>query len=249
MKLGSTLLALSIFLGSTGSAAIMAKSFSNVKMLDRTVQVKGLAEKKVKADSSVWVIPINTANENLISAQSKINDDINKIKSFLKKYNLSEDEMTIQSIRVSDKLAQRYYDQNNKAPRYFMESEVVVKSKKIDEVIKASQNIGEIIAQNITVAYDEYKYNGPKFFFTKLNEIKPGMLADATKEARKAAEEFAVNSGSRIGKIKRASQGVFSISARETIIAQDNMSYGTNDAYFADKLVRVLTSVEYYLED
>ncbi len=249
MNRGTYALAIAIFIGSIGSATILGNALINMKMQDRNVQVRGVAERKVKADTAVWVIPINAANNDLHLAQSKVSSDTTKIINYLKQYNLVEDEISKRSTRVFDKLAQRYYTENN-APRYFVESEIVIKSLKIDDIVKASQNIGELIDQNITIAYDEYKYNGPKFFFTKLNDIKPDMLADATKEARKAANEFALNSKSKVGKIKRASQGLFSILSQETVAAQENSySYGSNEAYFVDKIVRVIINVEYYLED
>ncbi len=249
MNKGNYALALAIIIGTLGGTMILGQSFINMKQLGRSIEVRGLAERQVKADSALWVIPFNATNESLVAAQAKIESDSAKIIEFLKKYNISDVEISQRSIRVLDRLAQLYTQEKSSSLRYFITAELVVKSNNIEAVVKASQAVNELINQNITIAYEEYGVKGPRFFFTKLNEIKPEMIAESIKQARRAAEEFEINSGSKIGKIKNASQGVFSIFSKEAASSGDQNSYGSDEASFIDKAVRVITKVEYYLED
>lgn len=237
-------LALAIIIGCLGGSFILGKSLIYMKQI-RSVDVRGLAERQVKADTALWVIPFNATNDNLQVAQAKIEADAAKIIEFLKKHNIADNEISQRSSRVLDRLAQAYVPEKSNSLRYFIVAELVVKSSNIDAVLKASQGINELIGQNITIAYEEYRNNGPKFFFTKLNEIKPEMIAESIKQAKIAANEFEINSGSKIGKMKSASQGQFSIFSKETT-SQDG---GGDDSQFIDKMVRVVTTVEYYLED
>jgi len=114
----------------------------------------------------------------------------------------------------------------------------------VNKIRDLAGRTGELIRKGLVLADD----TGPSYIFTKLNNIKPEMIAEATKNARKAAEQFAADSGSRVGKIRRAYQGVFSIEAR------DGASLPSPDGYMGDanlsainKKVRVVSTVDYYL--
>jgi len=115
---------------------------------------------------------------------------------------------------------------------------MTVRSNQVDLVSSAYPQIGDLVSQG--VSFNSYG-NGVSYLFTGLNEIKPAMLKEATKNARQAADEFAVNSKSHVGKIKSANQGVFSILPREDIPDQSEREQ-------INKKVRVVSTVEYYLE-
>lgn len=246
MNYKNHVLALAIIISSVSGSYILGKSLENIKK-ERYVEVKGLAEREVKADSSIWAIPISVVSESLPEAQMKLKGDISKIISFLNKYSLFEDEVLTRSPKVYDKLTQQYSysPEAIKKPRYTIEEELIIRSEKVDDVMKASQNIGDLLNEGVIIAINQ----GPRFFFTRLNEIKPGMVADSIRQAGKAAEEFATISKSRVGKIKKATQGRFSIVAREATGAPDQYNYATDEMSFINKTVRVISTVEYYLED
>ena len=115
-----------------------------------------------------------------------------------------------------------------------------------------------MVKQGVIFAYDGYNNgnNVPRYSFTKLNSIKPEMLSEATAEAKKAANEFALNSGSEIGKIKSANQGVFTVFSQEEASGDKMLSMASNagsqygdEGFYLEKMVRVVISVDYYLKN
>ena len=204
----------------------------------RTVVVKGLAEKDVKADLAVWNIRFQAADNVLATAKKNIENQEKVIKDFLKKSGFSEDEMIMQGLSMQDAYADSYRDRNTISARYTLNQTMTVRSKQVDLVNQIYPQIGDLVSQG--VSFNAYG-NGVSYLFTKLNGIKPAMLKEATKNAKQAADEFAVNSASKVGKIRSANQGVFSILPREDIPDQTEREQ-------INKKVRVVSTVEYYLD-
>ena len=153
--------------------------------------------------------------------------------SFLENNGIEKEEISIAPPEVIDMQAERYVDRNV-AYRYNATSVITVTSKNVDRVRKLMSGQAELLKQGIAITGGDYKYN-VSYEFTGLNEVKPRMIEEATKNARAAAEKFAKDSDSELGKIRNASQGQFSISDR--------------DAYTPYiKSVRVVTTVNYYLK-
>ena len=204
----------------------------------RTVTVKGLAEKDVKADLAVWNIRFQAANNVLTAAKKDIENQEKTIRGFLTKVGFKDDEIIIQGLTMQDAYADSYRDRNTISARYTLNQTMTVRSNQVDLVSSAYPQIGDLVSQG--VSFNSYG-NGVSYLFTKLNGIKPAMLKEATKNARQAADEFAVNSKSQVGKIKSANQGVFSILPREDIPDQTEREQ-------INKKVRVVSTVEYYLD-
>jgi uncharacterized protein len=146
---------------------------------------------------------------------------------------------------VSDALANQYGPDRRPANRFVIRQTLLVRSPKPDQVLAASQQIGELAAIGVVVSSGgEYRGpgSGPTFLFSKLNDLKPAMIAEATSRAREAAQQFARDSRSDLGGIRKANQGVFEIVARDQApgIAADNQ---------IAKTVRVVSTVEYFLRD
>ena len=243
------------------SAFLVRDGLINIQKNRNIVSVKGLAEKVVKSDSAVWVIPINSIGDDFDLVKSDIDDKISKIMVFLKKYEIKDSEIEQDAMRVYDKLAQRYYDENNKAKRFSIDHQLIIKTENVDAMQNASNHINELLKDGITTSYDGYNaISSPRYLFTKLNDIKPEMLSQAMKEAKKAADELVKDSGSKINGIKNAAQGIFSIYSREATSSGSGIDqrvaygagmagqYSTNEAYFIEKVVRIVASVDYYLE-
>ena len=112
---------------------------------------------------------------------------------------------------------------------------VTVYSERVEDVREVMRNAGELGKKGVIISGGDYSLR-TEYLFTRLNEIKPEMIEAATKEARKVAEKFAEDSNSELGKIKTASQGLFSISDRDR-----------NNPHI--KNVRVVSTIEYYLSD
>lgn len=203
------------------------------KKADRVVSVKGLSEREVKVDLVLWPISYTVSEPSLDLLQSEMRATEEKIRAFLLRYGFEEDEITAAQPVVTDRW-EHYYGDNLPSDRYTGQNAVLLRTSKVDQVKEVMPKVDELVKEDVLISRSwEYQ---PQFIFTKLNDIKPEMIAEATKEARKAAMQFAEDSGSKLGKIRSASQGYFTI--------EDLDSY-TPDI----KRVRVVTTVEYMLED
>ena len=204
---------------------------------NNSVVVKGLAEKDVRADLAIWNIKFTVTGNDLLLSQKKILSQLAEVKKYLLEVGFNEIEITIPSLIVVDRLAERYGDTNPKY-RYLLTQKLDIKSNNVDLVGKASSDISKLISKGILFEGNDYS-NPVSYLFTKLNDIKPEMLEQATKNAKESAEEFAKASGSTVGKIRKASQGVFSI------LSQDDN--GSEREAIAKK-VRVVSTIEFWLD-
>ena len=171
--------------------------------------------------------------DRVVSVKGLAEMEVAAVVSFLENNGIEKEEISIAPPEVIDMQAERYVDRNV-AYRYNATSVITVTSKNVDRVRKLMSGQAELLKQGIAITGGDYKYN-VSYEFTGLNEVKPRMIEEATKNARAAAEKFAKDSDSELGKIRNASQGQFSISDR--------------DAYTPYiKSVRVVTTVNYYLK-
>ncbi len=212
-------------------------------MSGRTVTVKGLAERDVVADTAVWNIKINGVGGDLTVLQNEIDNDIAEIHSFLTDAGFNESDIQNLRVQVRDKYA-GYSDaelksQNNDG-RYVIDTGVMVRSDNVALVDSVSRKMGELVRRGITVTED---YSGPTYIFNGLNDIKISMIEQATKNATAAGEQFAKDADARLGKIKSANQGVFSIEARDPI---DRWS--SDEKQSINKRVRVVATITFYLK-
>ena len=201
---------------------------------DRVVTVKGLAEMEVPADKVTWPLMYKEVGNDLSTLYNRISNTNKAIVDFLKQKGIAEDEISINAPEIIDMQAERYVGEN-KNYRYNVTTVITVTSKKVDLVRSLISEQVELLKQGIAITGGDYRYN-IQYDYTSLNEIKPQMIEEATKNAREAAEKFAKDSDSELGKIKRATQGQFSIDNRDA-----------NTPYI--KRIRVVTTVEYSLED
>ena len=200
----------------------------------RVVTVRGLSEREVKANKVTWPISYTLVGNDLPSLYSQMQTNNNVIIKYLTSNGLTAEEYSTGAGAVTDNQADRY-PSNAPLYRYNITGTVTVTSEQVDLVRRLINNQGEIIKQGIAVSPDNWN-NRTIYEYTELNSIKPDMIADATKNAREAANKFAADSGSKIGKIKTAQQGQFSIEDRDPYTP------------FIKK-VRVVTYIDYFIED
>lgn len=224
---------LSVSVSVIASAVILSVGLSNIARADKTVSVRGLAEREVDADLAVWPLTFSLGSNDLSELQKDILAKTEIVKSYLAEYELSSEDFTVQSPSITDNSMNPYMDKNQVRYTYIAETVVLVRSSKVEQVKKAQSDSLKLMSDGIAVSKD-YK-SKISFEFTKLNDIKPQMIAEATKNARTAAEQFARDSGSKVGKIKRASQGLFSIEDAAADLSER-------------KTIRVVTTVEYLLK-
>lgn len=209
------------------------------KVNSNFVTVKGLAETNVKADLAIWNLKFVVTADNLTAAQQNIASQRGVIYEFLQQQGIAKAEISEGRVETNDLLANPYRSNNDVASRFIVSQTITVRSGNVDIIDKALRNNGELVARGIIL---DSQYGSPvSYIFTKLNDIKPQMLEEATKNAAAAAAEFAKSSDSRVGRIRRASQGVFSILPLEqTPDVSENQSI--------NKKVRVVSTIEYWLE-
>lgn len=208
--------------------------FGRISANSRVVTVRGLSEREVEANKVTWPIVSKHVGNDLAQLYSEVESTNSAILSFLKTNGISEKEYSVNAPKVQDMQADNYGGQQA-AYRYNVTSVVVVTSSQVAKVNELMAKQSELMAKGIAIVAGDYNYQ-TLYEFTELNKIKPDMVADATKNARKAADKFAQDSQSRLGKIKSASQGQFSIEDRDQYTP-----------YI--KRVRVVSTIEYYLKD
>ena len=215
------------------SAVVLSFGVSRIGRETRSVTVRGLSEREVDADLVVWPLSFSVGDNDLSLLRKEIISKNNVCVDFLKAHGLEESDFTVQAPQIQDNTVNLYIDKERISYKYIAQARILIRSNKIDEV-KSAQNDSLNLAENGIAVRQDYDTK-MQFEFTGLNDIKPEMIAEATKNARLAAEQFAHDSGSRVGKIKKATQGLFSI---------ENAATGLEEK----KHIRVVTSVEYLLK-
>lgn len=227
------ILAIGIFFG----CRAIKQGIVQFKEMDRTVTAKGLCEREVKADKVTWPLKFKELGNDPAELYDRIEKDNAVIVGFLKSNGLTDEEISLAPPTMVDQQANISYSSETVRYRYKANCVVTVVSKNVDLVRKLVNKQPELMRQGVTIVGNEYDDSGEvRYEFTGLNDIKPEMIAEATKNARKTAERFAEDSESELGKIRTADQGQFSIENRDK-----------NTPWL--KNVRVVTTVVYYLKD
>jgi len=225
------ILGLTLAVGIAGAGMLLGRSISVMRTADRHVTVRGLSEREVAADLALWPIVFNATGNDLGAVQAELERDESTVRAFLSEQGFPAGEANVSIPRVTD--LQAFGSRQEGTERYMGEVTVTLRSSDVERVRTAMQTSGVLVRRGVAMLRS-YEYN-PQFLFTRLEEIKPEMIAEATRDARRAAEQFAHDSGSRVGAIRSAQQGYFTIEDR--------------DAYSPEhKRVRVVTTVEYFLE-
>jgi hypothetical protein len=213
---------------------LLKKGLDGFSGRERTVNVKGLSEMEMPADNVTWPLVFKELGNDLQDLYVRINRNNLTVISFLKENGITDEEISVNAPEIIDMSAERY--STSPPPyRYNVTSVITVSSGKVDLVRELISDQGELLKQGIAITGGEYRYN-TVYSFTGLNDIKPQMIEEATRNARTAAIKFAQDSDSKLGKIKNAYQGQFTITDRDE-----------NTPYI--KKIRVVTTVNYYLKD
>jgi hypothetical protein len=204
-----------------------------VKGLERSVTVKGLAEREVPADIAIWPISFTDVDNDLVTLYETVQRHNDLVLKFLDGQGFPEQEISTAPPAIVDRQAQGYANAAQIPFRYTASSTITVYTQDIQRVRDAMTRLVDLGKQGLTIGG---MGAAAQFLFTGLNELKPEMIEAATRNAREVANKFAADSDSRLGKIRRASQGLFTIEDRDS-----------NTPHI--KKVRVVSTVEYYLSD
>jgi len=234
---GLFFLGLFISCGLAASGYFIGQTMYNAKVALNTAQAKGLAERRVKADRANWTIAFSVASADKAAIpklykQSESNQQ--KIVALLKDNGFEDTEI---NVGIIDYNYSEYRDNFGKVSdqKHTLNGSITIETQKVDKVSGVRAKINKLIAEGINISNRD-----PKYQYTKLNDIKPDMLREATKNARIAANEFATNAGTQVGGIRTAHQGSF-------YIRDAGEDYG--DTTKIEKDVRVVTTITFYLTD
>lgn len=237
-SLFTVIAALLLALGIAIAGYFVGNTLYKSKISANTASVKGLAERDVRADIALWTINFNTDNADLKAAYDAAQENQDKIVAFLHAQGFEDGEINRQAINANKREDRHPETGELRGVSYEASGGVVLRSEQVDKVASSRQKIGELVKQGVLVMN-----SNPSYLFTKLNDIKPEMLGEATRNARIAAEQFAKDANAKVGKIQSAVQGAFNFAARDA-----SSEYGEH-SYAIDKKVRVVTTITFYLED
>jgi hypothetical protein len=238
-----TLLAIGLILG----GLLLGTRLRDFKRADRYVEVKGLVERTVKSDSATWPISFSEAGDSLPEVFAASEKDKAAVLDFLKAQGFGDGDLTLGSISVTDRSTAQF-NNNAHAARFVVEQTITLQSADVDKVAAANAKTADLIRAGVVIQSGQG--SGVIYKFGGLNALKPDMITEATRNARASADRFAADSGSQVGSIRDANQGVFSISA-----ANAGSSTGDEGGYGMDqqadssimKKVRVVSTIDYYL--
>ncbi len=207
--------------------------YEAAKKANQYVSVKGLAEQEVKANRGSWIISAANASNDLDFLKRQVNNQTGEIKSWLREKGFEDSEIKVEELS----LLQNIY--SGAQARYSANLQVSVSTGKVDLLDRVSGEVNQLIDKGVTLTGDRW-LTRPRYFFTLINEIKPDLLASATKAALSSAEEFARNSGAIVGDIKHARQGIISLIPSTRV--------NESEEFYLNKIARVVSSIDYYIE-
>jgi hypothetical protein len=219
--------------GMIGGGALIGQGVVNARVGDRSVSVRGLAERDVKADLAVLPLRFTASGEVLSEVQGRIDGDLGIVRQFLTAQGYPADAVSLGRLEVADRRSREYGSQDS-GPRFILAQTVIVRTQDVDRVQATTRALNDLVRQGVVLQ----DFSGPTYVFTGLNDVRPAMIAEATAAARTGAEQFAEDSGAPLGPIRQATQGSFQILARDEI---------GDESQSPDKKVRVVTTITYRL--
>ena len=204
------------------------------KEYDRYVQVKGLSEREVQADLAVWPINAVLTGNDLKTLKAHIENQNKQVYQFFLDQGFNDAELTRGMVNITDARSNLYNNNNQYTGfRYLSKSEFTVRTKNIKKLQKALSESLTLMSQGIVLG-SKNEWRPIEYIFTGLNELKPSMIEEATTNARQVAEKFARDSDSKVGPIRVARQGQFSINDRDQNTPEI-------------KIIRVVSTIDYQL--
>lgn len=237
---GRVVAAIVLAIGVATGGFLVGSGFARIRTSDRSVSVKGVAEREAKADLAIWPLRLVVSDDDLARANTALERNVQQVRAFLAAQGLDSvgTEVSLQEFSVQDARTGGGFEN---ASRYIIRQTLVVRSTRVDLVQQASQRVPDLVRNGVVLSSgQEYGGGGPTFVFTKLNDLKNPMIAEATARARESAEQFARDSKSTLSGIRSANQGVFEILPRD-------QAMGISEESQVTKRVRVVTTVVYGL--
>jgi hypothetical protein len=219
------------------AGGFVAYGLTGLRTADRSVTVRGLAERDAKSDLAIMPLRFTQSGDDLAQVQANIDADVVKVRGFLAAQGFKPAEIDLGRLEVVDNFAREYGPQTVRA-RFILAQTLVVRSNDVDRVQGATRSLSDLVRQGVVLQ----DFRGANYIFTKLNAVRPAMIKEATASARSGAAQFAQDSGARLGGIRSATQGSFEIQPR------DPTGDGQGPDSSVNKRLRVVTTVTYALK-
>ena len=230
---GATVLTASAILaiGMVAGGYLLGDGLLRAKLADRSVTVRGLAERDVMADLATWTISYSATAPDLATAQASVDRDTEQLRQFFTGLGFPAEAVEPVAVNVSN------FTQDG-VSLFTVRQRVSLRTQNIELAQRAVRQQFDLVRRGVLLE----EGSGMAFTFTKLNEVKPEMVAEATRDARASAEQFAQDSGVGVGSIRSATQGYFEVTSRDG----ESSGWGVADTPF--KKVRVVTTVDFTLD-
>jgi uncharacterized protein len=239
--IGLMLLGVSLAIGIIISTFVIAKTVEKVKVQNQRIQIKGFAEQKITSDLAVWQSRITTRSQDLVTAYNKLKQDLQKVLTYLEQKGIDKNDIEVSSVSTiiqyqltTEGVATNIID------GYVLDQNISITSPNVSELSEIANESTSLIEEGI-----EFASYTPQYYYTKLDDLKIQLLGEATKNARMRAEELAKNSGSEVGTMKYASQGVFQITP---VNSTDVSDYGIYDTSTIEKSIKAVVTIEYSIK-
>lgn len=241
----AVILGLLVGAGAALGGYFIGQGFYQGRRAERYVSVKGLAERDVKADLAVWTLSFSTTGADIGAVSTVSERDRDLVRTFIAKSGFTDHEIEPLPTRVNDQFANLMGPPNVEAARrYVITAGFEIRTTKVDAVREASQMTGDLIRQGVVLDGRPIESGAanPAYLFTRLSDIRPAMLAQATKSARALAQQFAADSNSHLGAIRRATEGIFQVMSRDGEVPNP-----TEERASIEKKLRLVSTIDYYL--
>ncbi len=236
------ILATSLFFGLILGGWALGNQIKETRLADRYVTVKGLVERTVQADHASWSISYKETGDDLTTVTGKTDKDKSAVLAFLAKQGFKPDDIGVGAPDITDTTTENTGEDKRPSYRYLASQAIQITTADIDKLAAATGHTGDLLQSGVVVSAAS-----PSYDFTGLNALKPDMITEATRNARSSADRFAADSGAKVGGIRSANQGVFSITAADSTTLNAGDDAGS-DSTSINKKVRVVATVEYYLK-
>lgn len=241
MKITGVVAALLVAVGISLAGWFVGTSLVESRQPLRVVTVKGLSERAVEANLGFWPIRFVATGPTLQDARASLEGSEAAVRKFLADRQFTDDAVQVQNVMVEDRAAGYNASSTPDDYRFVLTEDMLVTTDRVQDLAAATRSVADLLKQGVVFSSDAYSA-GASFVFTGINDLKSEMLTEATQRARETAEQFATESGAKVGDIQTANQGVFEILPAVEI---------PNDRpeKQIDKKVRVVTTITYFLTD
>ncbi len=236
-----TLFGVVISIGVIISTWLVTDVIRDVRLSHQIIKVRGYAEKNVVSDLAIWGVDTTTRAKDIVEGYAVIEKNQMEISTFLRTNGIKDDDIKLFSVSITEKKKKKGYQETNETDHFLMTKRFEIRSDDVNKISDLCTKIDGLIKKGV-----ELDSESPRFYYSKVNDLKSELLTEATKDARNRARMLAEGSGVKLGFLRAARQGRFSIrSAKSTNISSDSSS---DDLLSINKKITAVVTVDYSMK-